>query len=203
MLWTALTWWSVPPERAGEGWETSTQGTEALHSLTESMEERTTWRVLLLGKRTASQHSGWSKVQEGEQLTMLWRFFFSCFTFFQCRFPPARWLCLRSECFSFSIVKSSMSISQQGKMHVIWAFGQQQEFYGPDQLKYHGRSNRWEQSYFQKRGTVHFSFQNHSSVIQWYFKGHNPNWVREQRRTWGVCSPGRPILEFQRHPKYF
>ena len=77
--------------------------------------------------------------------------FFSCFTFFQFRFPPARWLCLRSECFSFSIVKSSMSISQQGKMHVIWAFGQQQEFYGPDQLKYHGRSNRWEQSYFQEK----------------------------------------------------
>ena len=27
-------------------------------------------------------------------------------------------------------------------MHVIWAFGQQAEFYEPDQLKYHGRKNR-------------------------------------------------------------
>ena len=77
--------------------------------------------------------------------------FFSCFRFFQFRFPPARWLCLRSEYFSFLIFKSSMPISQQGKMHVIWAFGQQQEFYGPDQLKYHGRSNRWEQSYFPRQ----------------------------------------------------
>ena len=33
----------------------------------------------------------------------------------------------------------------QGKMHVIWAFGQQAEFYEPDQLKYHGRSNRCKQ----------------------------------------------------------
>jgi len=30
----------------------------------------------------------------------------------------------------------------EGKMHVIWAFGQQKEFYEADQLKYHGRTNR-------------------------------------------------------------
>ena len=34
----------------------------------------------------------------------------------------------------------------QGELHVIWAHGQQAPYYGPDQLKYHGKNSRWEEA---------------------------------------------------------